>query len=832
MYKRNKVVALLLSISLLLYVFIPFPIAFAGSDYVTVNKTVNPDSIFVDEEAEVVLSVQGSPPVNVIVPNDVILIIDKSFSMNPAHEPNKGEDKIQNAKDAAKGFVDLMDMSKHRAGVVDFSSINAINSFDLTTDAASIKAHIDTIDANGGTATGDAIYKAMELLEAKRPEAQPVIVLLTDGSATLPKDGPVSAYDYAKQAAAEAKEQGIVFYTIALLNVDEDPDTSAPNLLLQEMATTAQHHHFVLGSIGLVEIYNRIVEEIGRASAYDVTLTDIVSPEFEIVPDSYIDNIPKPTVEGNKLTWNFQELKDEELTFTYRIRHKDGQQVGNLPVSSGSNINYLDYTDARVNQEIEAPSVTVKHYPPDIIDLSSDSSGVDGGDILTIYGEYFRPGLTVNFGDIEAVIDAFIGATEVRVVVPSGQQGDITITLTNDDGQFDTAAFNYFADPVINKIEPAAGLITGGTEVRIDGQYFMQDAQVKFGEQQAKSVIVSSDGTFITATTPEVPAPIVVDVHVINPDGTNIMAEKGFSYELPPGPEITLINPNEGEIGGGEIVFIDGTNFTADGTVYFGEKQGVNYYRVNNTRIRITSPVADVAGPVDVKVVNADGQFAVVRDGFLYTEPVLPPGPAPEITLITPNEGEMAGGETIVIEGSNFTSTGEVYFGDKKGTVYYCYNDSKIQVRNPAADVAGPVDVKVVNADEQFAVAQNGFLYTEASVPSGPEITLIDPNEGEIGGGEIVFIDGANFTTSGAVYFGEKQGVNYYRVNPTRIRITSPAVDKAGPVDVKVVDADGQSAVVQDGFLYKEPPGTAPEITLIDPNEGEIGGGEIVFIDG
>ncbi len=326
MYKKNKLRVLLLSMVLIAYSLTPFSISYGASSNVTVEKTVNPDSIFVDEEAEITLSVKGTPPANFIVPNDVILIIDKSGSMKPDYAPNNGEDKIANAKDAAKGFIDLMDMTKHRVGVVDFSADTTTNSFALTADAESAKTYIDGINANGGTATGHAIETAMELLNSKRDEAQPVIVLLTDGRATMPKNGPISAYEYAKQKAELAKNEQIVFYTIALLNVGENPNVSDPNLLLKEMATTAQHHHFVLGSIGLAEIYNKIVQEIGIASAYNVTLSDIVASEFEIVPDSYKDNIPQPLIEGNKLIWEFQELKDEELTFKYKIRHKEGEK--------------------------------------------------------------------------------------------------------------------------------------------------------------------------------------------------------------------------------------------------------------------------------------------------------------------------------------------------------------------------------------------------------------------------------------------------------------------------------------------------------------------------
>ena len=244
-------------------------------------------------------------------PNDVILIVDKSGSM-------REDNRLTAAKDATKEFIDLMDLNTHRVGIVDFST--NVSSYPLTNDATAAKNYVDTIQLGGGTETGAAVRKATAMLANHRPEAQPTIVILTDGAANNTSDALASAK--AAQAA------GITFYSIALLGPNEDPTTSEPNKLLKDMATSADHHHFVLGSVGLSEVYKKIVEEIGLASAYNVKITDTISPEFEIVPGSYDNNIPKPSVNGNTLEWDIKELKSKELTFTYQIRAKTTTEAG------------------------------------------------------------------------------------------------------------------------------------------------------------------------------------------------------------------------------------------------------------------------------------------------------------------------------------------------------------------------------------------------------------------------------------------------------------------------------------------------------------------------
>ncbi|WJH27489.1 VWA domain-containing protein [Paenibacillus sp. CC-CFT742] len=352
----------------------------AATSYVSATKTANPSSILVGGETEVTLNIKGSPPVNVVKPNDVILVIDKSGSM--------GQEKMNNAKAAAKGFIDLMDLSKHQVGIVDYQS-SPSSGVALTSDAKAVKSYIDTIFAGGGTGTASAIDKARELLESHRPEAQPVIVLLTDGDATEAGDG-LSAYDYTLKKAEEAKNAGIVFYTIALLDQGTNPDTSGPNKLMKDMATTSHHHHFVLGSTGLSDIYAAIVQEIGLASAYDVVVTDIVPENFEIVPDSYNNNIPKPNVSGNTLMWNFLELKKDTLSFTYKIRQKQGGKNGTFPVTqTGSAITYKDYTGAKQTYKIPSANVEVKYLPPIITSVTPGKGVLVGGETVTIKGENF-----------------------------------------------------------------------------------------------------------------------------------------------------------------------------------------------------------------------------------------------------------------------------------------------------------------------------------------------------------------------------------------------------------------------------------------------------------
>ncbi|WP_152396385.1 IPT/TIG domain-containing protein [Paenibacillus guangzhouensis] len=802
----------------------------AANDYVSVTKVVDPTVITTEQEAEVKLSIKGTPPVNVVMPNDVILIIDKSGSMSPDYKPNNGEDKMTAAKNAAKGFIDLMDMTKHRVGVIDFSSANMTKLLPLTTDKDKVKNYIGSIEANGATATGNAIDMAIKELENHRPEAQPVIVIMTDGDATEPQG---TAYEYALEKAQAAKDAGIVFYTIALLQPKENPETSGPNKLLKEMATTSAHHHFVLGSVGLSEIYAAIVKEIGMASAYNVQVTDIVSPEFEIVPGSYDSNIPKPTVAGNSLTWNFQELKNSDLSFTYKIKPKDPNKAGTFQASTtASIITYKDYAGAARQKAIPSVAVQVKLSAPVVTSIEQNFGKPEGGETVTIKGDNFRPGAAVTFGSGTATNIKVISKNEITATVPAGTVGTtVTVTVKNTDNQMATIPYSYKAAPVVTSIKPNNGPLAGGTSVLIEGNYFSNAIEVKFGDKVAP-IKRYTNTKLIEVNSPATTNSGPVDVVLTNPDGTTVTVPGGFTYNAPVVVKLTVtsVSPNIGELAGGDAVYFDGTKFTTETKVFFGDAEAKILTFYSDKRFNVLTPTGKTPGAVEVKLVNPDGETVIIPAGFTYKP--APVKPAPTLTSITPDSGLITGGTSVSIMGSGFLEGVKVYFGTNEAAIAKLNSGSQITVTSPAVAAEGPVNVKVVNPDGQEVMKENGFNYLPIP-PIVPAITSISPTSGPFVGGTVVYINGKDFDKGMKVYFGDKEVAIGMYYGSTRIQVTAPPATVAGAVNVRVVNPDGREGNVAAGYTYEAPiVPKAPSIKAISPDNGPLAGKTSVYIDG
>jgi uncharacterized protein YegL len=810
----EKSIKYLLAILLVLSSVLPvFDSVEASTNYVTANRTLEKSILTTNEEMEVTLNIQGTPPLNIVKPNDVVLIIDKSGSMTI-------DNRIHAAKDAAKGFVDLMDLTQHQVGIIDFS--DSAKKFNLNTDAASTKSYINTIQAGGGTNTGGAISEAITMLSTHRTEAQPVIVLLTDGEA--------NSYDYAKQQAQAAKDAGIVFYTIALLGANDDPAKSGPNSLLKEMATTSHHHHFVLGSAGLSEIYANIVKEIGMASAYDVEVKETVSSNFEIVPGSYDNNIPKPTVVGNVLTWNFLEMKNEPLTFKYKIRPKKDAKIGTVSATEPLSIHYKDYTGANRIYSILGSSVTLKHPAPLITSVSENKGSIDGGNKISIKGDFFRPGLTVKLNTNLATDVQVISPNEITATAPSGIQGAATIYVRNDDGQTASNPYHYFAQPVISSISPANGPFLGGNTIIIRGNYFLNGIKIKIGEQFA--TVDYKNPTEIRAVVPAGIQEGSVDVYLENPDATNVVAVNGYKYDPPIKDELTITNvsPNQGLTKGGELVYIDGKKFKQDLEVFFGDKKANLSTFYSDTRIRVVAP-ENIEGKVPITINNPDGESTVIADAYTYNKSPLMP--FPQLTSVTPNEGLVTGGDLIILEGNNFTKDMKISFGASETAVDYFYSINKVRVKVPATVIPETVDVSVTLPDNQTVTLSGAYTYKELPPPPAPEVTNISPNSGKLSGGELVYIDGKNFVDGVKVYFGENEAKMSVFYGSQRIRVIAPANLNSGNVEVRIVNPDNQEFRMANAYTYlAPPPPPAPELTTVSPNTGLMSGGELVYIDG
>jgi hypothetical protein len=229
--------------------------------------------------------------------------------------------------------------------------------------------------------------------------------------------------------------------------------------------------------------------------------------------------------------------------------------------------------------------------------------------------------------------------------------------------------------------------------------------------------------------------PATLDVYVGDdpsfPLATPVNAQ-GHLWRIPGNalqPVVTGIAPSTGDVAGGTVVTITGTNLVntivgaADPvafgtTVKFGTltATGVSCL-ADGTSCTATTAAATGAGVVDVRVTNSELQTstAVAADQFTYTVAAAAPG-APAVTSIAPTTGLSVGGTSVVITGTalvNPDGTNTVAFGTNPAASKSCTADGlKCTVVSPPGTDGSTVDVQVTTLiGTSPAVAGDKFTY-------------------------------------------------------------------------------------------------------------------------
>lgn len=157
----------------------------------------------------------------------------------------------------------------------------------------------------------------------------------------------------------------------------------------------------------------------------------------------------------------------------------------------------------------------------------------------------------------------------------------------------------------------------------------------------------------------------------------------GFST----GPRVTGIDPPSSRITGGGSVTITGFNFGGTPTVLFGVLVGTSVVVVNANTITCVVPVATVAEIVDITVTQGS-QSGVGIGIFTYFDA--------HIIKIVPYFGPVAGGTTVILEGSDFpASVTTLTFNGIAATSVVRIDSGRISCVTPAKidGEAGFVDV-------------------------------------------------------------------------------------------------------------------------------------------
>ncbi len=265
---------------------------------------------------------------------------------------------------------------------------------------------------------------------------------------------------------------------------------------------------------------------------------------------------------------------------------------------------------------------------PTVTGLSDSDGNSGGGAIVDVEGTGLTGATSVHFGTAAASAFTVLSDDSVAAIAPSGSSTvDVTVTTPGGTSSTSTADdYTYVAPstgsgaPVITKVSPDAGPMSGGTEVTLKGKNLSGTSQVLIGGEAATSVTDVSS-TKVEAT---VPANVVagsVSVSDLTGDGDSAITSKdSFKYEnFSTPPAVTKVSRTSGSAG--TKVEITGSNLNGATEVEFGTAVVTGSMKVNKsgTKLTVDAP-SGPSGTVDITVTRPGGTSPVTAaDRFTYT---------------------------------------------------------------------------------------------------------------------------------------------------------------------------------------------------------------------
>ncbi|MBI1922933.1 VCBS repeat-containing protein [Candidatus Poribacteria bacterium] len=292
-----------------------------------------------------------------------------------------------------------------------------------------------------------------------------------------------------------------------------------------------------------------------------------------------------------------------------------------------------------------------------LIRITPESGPVTGGVTIQMEGFGFQPGTQALIGG-KPLTNLFVTPTLIRGTVPAGGPGVVDVSVTNPDGERDVLrrAFTYISPPLIERIStPAFAPLAGRGEITIEGSGFIRTPTVQIGGITAPSVEFIS-ATELNARTPPGLALGPQDVVVVNPDGQRALLPGGVTVLAP--IKLKSVEPISGGLAGGTRITIVGeptvesggrtypSRFVEGVEVFIGGEEVTRGVTVEFDHIITAITPSNTPGPKEVEVVNPDGSVDTLDNAFTYN-------PLPQILRVTPNNGRLAGGTKVTIQGAD-----------------------------------------------------------------------------------------------------------------------------------------------------------------------------------
>ena len=237
---------------------------------------------------------------------------------------------------------------------------------------------------------------------------------------------------------------------------------------------------------------------------------------------------------------------------------------------------------------------------------------------------------------------------------------------------------------------------------------------------------------------------------------------------------------------------------------------------------RTISPYSESAPPThrypdagnfqDVEIPSLPDGFAVPDVDNTSQELVL--------NQVEPGQGDIKGGDLVMLVGTGFVDNMQVYFSEAKASQLFVVSPNFATVLTPP-HLPGLVDITVIGNDGDKSFILEAFLYT-----ADLTVEAVEPTEGPVAGATPLVVTGTGYDESCKLFVGHSMASYQTVIDSFTMEGVAPP-GACGDADV-TVSCDEATAFAPDAFHYAGP----PELTLVEPAVGPAQGGLWVDVKG
>lgn len=514
---------------------------------------------------------------------------------------------------------------------------------------------------------------------------------------------------------------------------------------------------------------------------------------------------------------------DGQTDFIQRIR-LDGSFAYNYYLTNGDLIVLGSITKANArlsmsasNQSLVLSVVEQSTISTSVIDIATGSAPLENSGVADVIVTVSTP--TICSISAELVVTALAtGECIVQASQAASANYNAAVALSDSESNIESLTINVYAQP--KKLSVIAQDLTIGQGETPYPSY--EVLGLADGDALNSVVFDYYDGATKLDGAPSEPGRYTVvgsSVEIATSDlaayDANIEFVAGVLLVTSPPPTITGMSPENGPQAGGDQIVITGTNLGAVTAIRFGSVLiSSNGFQASGdgTELRLLAPAG--SGNVSVILVAGDSELSL---GYSYDPSVA------SITDVAPTVGSEAGGNIVVVSGTNLDLVSEVRFGDLV-----------IESANLTRNVAGtsisfrsPAGTGKVNLVFQASSGTSSFEYTYTSQPQlVASVTTLLPSSGFEMGGNAVMVSGSNLQLVTAIRWGTTviAEENLTRSEDgTTITLAAPA--GTGEVTVSVETSEETFLFV---YTYKVPATPSMSFQLMNPEFGIKFAGQMI----